>query len=51
MTKEEILIALATVGAFLLILALGCVLADYVLPHWKWLNKQIDKLPLMWGKK
>ncbi len=44
--EETIVVEIAIMGGFLLILAAGGVVADYIFPHIKLLNKWIDTLPM-----
>lgn len=44
---ENPVVLLAILGAFLLILAIGGIIADYILPHIEPLNRFINSLPMM----
>lgn len=43
----ELVTALEIIAAILLLLGAGGIIADCISPKWKWLNRYIDKLPLM----
>ena len=42
---EEGVVCLGIFGAFLLILAAGCLIADFVLPHIRPLERYLESLP------
>ncbi len=42
---EEAVVALAILAGYLLILGIGCLVADFVFPHIPVINRFLDSLP------
>ena len=42
---EEAAVALAILAGYLLILGIGCLVADFVFPHIPFINRFLDSLP------